>query len=65
MKKRPSFIGAGGGEGFILDTGEHRTAGASEGTPKGPYLEGGRVQVLGLQATALCVEADLQVLGGE
>lgn len=61
MKKEAhGFIG-----GLVLDTGEHRKTGASEGTPKGPYLEGGRVQGLGLQATALCVEADLQVLGGE
>lgn len=32
---------------------------------KDPYLEGGCVQGLGWQATALCVEADLQILGGE
>lgn len=34
-------------------------------SPKDPYLEGGCVQGLRWQATALCVEADLQILGGE
>lgn len=57
---------------LVPDTGEHGKAGVPPPThthptssPKDPYLEGGCVQGLRWQATALCIEADLQILGGE